>query len=147
SAVMCAAALAKSGWVIGKPDKVGRAQSTRPIGAGPLRTQPLRTQTLSRSHLDLLVLERALHRRPRHHAILERGVVLELAHWQLAAHTPGVEHERVGIDHGVLVAYPFASGEPAVDLLQVTVEGLEPGLLDQRIGRGIGGVALGPADM
>src|SRR5262245_9220302 len=46
------------------------------------------------SHLDLLVLRHALHGGPLHHAVLEGGVVLELAHRQLAAHPPGVEDER-----------------------------------------------------
>ena len=59
------------------------------------------------------------------HAVLERGVVLELAHGQLAPDTPGVEDEAVGIEHGVLISEPFAPRQPVIDLLQVAVEGLE----------------------
>ena len=81
------------------------------------------------------------------HAVLVRGVVLELAHRQLAAHAPGVEDEGVGIEHGIFIGQPFAPGQHAVDLLQIAVEGLQAGVLDARIGRGVGSVALGPADM
>ena len=77
-----------------------------------------------RLHLDLLVLDHAADGGPLEHAVLERGVVLELAHRQLAAHAPGVEDEAVGIEHGIFVGKPFAPGQHAVDLLQIAVEGL-----------------------
>src|SRR5262245_19745408 len=73
----------------------------------------------ARSDLDLLVLDDAPDGGTLEHAVLEGGVILELRHRQLAAHAPGVEDEAIGIDHGIFVAEPFASGEPAVDLLQV----------------------------
>ena len=97
--------------------------------------------------VDLLVLHDALDRRALDHAVLERGVVLELAHRQLAPHAPGVEHEAIGIEHRVLVAEPFAARQHAVDLLQVAVEGLEAGFLDAGNADGSARVALGPADM
>src|SRR5215470_12290307 len=100
-----------------------------------------------RSDLDLLVLDDAFDRGTLEHAILERRVVLELPHRQLAAHAPGVEHEAVRIDHGVLVAEPFPARELAVDLLQIAVEGFQPRLLERGESRRVGCVALGPTDM
>src|SRR5262245_35600157 len=61
-----------------------------------------------RSQLDLLVLHHLCNGRTLEHPVLERGVVLELAHRQLAADAPGVEHEAVGIDDRVLVGEPLA---------------------------------------
>src|SRR5262249_28454084 len=78
-----------------------------------------------RSNLDLLVLHHALDGGTLEHAVLEHGVILELRHRQLAADSPGVEDEAIGIEHGVLVGKPFPSRQLAVDLLQVAVEGLE----------------------
>src|SRR5262249_57606346 len=79
----------------------------------------------ARSDLDLLVLHHAFDGGTLEHAVLERGVVLELRHRQLAAESPGVEDEAIGIEHGGLVAEPFPSRQLAVDLLQVAVEGLK----------------------
>src|ERR1700730_7161607 len=102
---------------------------------------------LVRSDLDLLVLYHALDRGPRGHAVLEGAVVLQFAHGQLAAHAPGVEHEAVGIEHRVAVGKPFAAGQHPVDLLEIAVEGFEPRLLQVRMGRRIGSVALRPTDV
>src|SRR5512132_2392402 len=84
-----------------------------------------------RSDLDLLVLDDAFGGGTREHAILERRVVLELSHRQLAAHAPSVEHEAIRIDHRILVAEPFPPRESLVDLLQVTMEGFESGFLER----------------
>src|SRR6516164_5638415 len=100
-----------------------------------------------RSDLDLLVLHHPFDGGTLEHALLERGVVLELRHRQLAAESPGVEDEAIGIEHGVLVAEPFPSRQLAVDLLQVAVEGLEARFLERGKGGRVGRVALGPADM
>src|ERR1700722_4624910 len=66
------------------------------------------------SHLDLFVLGNALHGRSLHHAILEGGVVLELAHGQLAAQAPGVEDERIGIEDREPLGEPLAAVEHSV---------------------------------
>ena len=84
------------------------------------------------SNLDLLVLHHAPDGRPLEHPVLECGVVLELAHRQLAAHAPSVEDEAIGIEDGLAIREPFASHQHAVDLLQVAVEGLEAGFLNSR---------------
>ena len=99
------------------------------------------------SELDLLLLDHALDRRTLHHPVLERRVVLEFRHRQLAAHAPGVEHEAVRIDHGVAVGEPLPPGKLLVDLLQIPVEGLEAGLLDGRKCDLIGGVTLRPIEV
>src|SRR5213593_1548562 len=91
---------------------------------------PARARGCGRSDLDLLILDDAFDGGTREHAILKRRVVLELSHWQLAAHSPGVEHEAIGIDHRILVAEPFASRQFPVDLLQIAVEGLETHFLE-----------------
>src|SRR5262245_16384079 len=48
---------------------------------------------LIRSDLNFLVFHHALDRRPRQHAVLEGGVILQFADRQLAPRPPGVEHE------------------------------------------------------
>src|SRR5262245_58289692 len=114
------------------------------LGSTQSRT---RRRAETASDLDLLVLDHAFDGGAPDHAILERGIILELSHRQLAPHAPGVEHEAVGIDHRVFVAEPLASREPGVDLLQVPVESLEPGFLERGEGRRVRRVALGPPDV
>jgi hypothetical protein len=60
------------------------------------------------SHLDLFAVHHASDRRPFDHPVLECRVVLELSHRELAAHTPRVEDEAIGIEHGVAIGEPFA---------------------------------------
>src|SRR5438128_3096412 len=119
------------------------AFQTSPCTTAPPRVARVSSPRARRSHLDLLVRDHALHGGALEHAVLERGVVLELAHRQLAAHAPAVEHEAIGIEHGILVAEPFPARQHAVNLLEIAVEGLQAGLLDAGKGGLIGGVALG----
>src|SRR5215472_7394910 len=95
------------------------------------RGDPAPNAPRTASDLDLLVLDHAFDRGARDHAVLERGVVLELSHRQLAAHAPGVEHEAIRIDHGIFVAEPLAPSEPPVDLFEIAVEGLESHFLER----------------
>ena len=82
------------------------------------------------SELDLLVIEGAPDSGTLEHPVLERGLVRQLGHRKLAAHSPGVEDEAVGIEHGIPSGKPFTPGQHAVDLLQITMERLESHLLD-----------------
>src|SRR6266536_448525 len=81
-----------------------------------------------RSDLDLLLLHDALDCGALEHSVLQRTVILEFFHRQLAAHAPGVEHEGIGIEHGVFFREPFPTRQHIVDLPQIAVERLEPGL-------------------
>src|SRR6476620_8515324 len=82
------------------------------------------------SQLYLFAFHHTSDRRPFEHPVLECRVVLELSHRELAAHTPGVEDEAIGIEHGVAIGEPFAFRQHAVDLLQVSVERLKAGLFE-----------------
>src|SRR5262245_33307181 len=73
----------------------------------------------TKSDFDALVGDHALHRGALDHPVLERRVVLELGHGQLASQAPCVEHESVRVEHRVLVREPLAVREHAVDLLHV----------------------------
>ena len=53
------------------------------------------------SHLYLFAVHHTPDRRPFEHPVLECRVVLELSHRELAANTPRVEDEAIGIEHGV----------------------------------------------
>jgi hypothetical protein len=86
------------------------------------------------SELDLLVIEGVSDSRTLEHPVLERGVVRQLGHRKLAAHSLGVEDEAIGIEHGIPSGKPFVPSQHPVDLLQITVERLEPHLLDGREG-------------
>jgi hypothetical protein len=99
------------------------------------------------SHLYLFAFHHTSDRRPFEHPVLECCVVLELSHRELAAHTPRVEDEAIGIEHGVAIGEPFAFRQHAVDLLQVTVKSPEAGVFERGEGSRIERIALGSADM
>ena len=99
------------------------------------------------AHGDSFLLEHAADGRTLLHAILERGVVLKIAHWELAPDSPSVEHEPIGIDHGVSVEEPVLAGQHVVDLLEVAVKGLQTARFERRKHRGIGRVPFRPADV
>ena len=60
------------------------------------------------SHPDLFAVHDASDSRPFDHPVLKCCVVLELSHRELAAQTPRVEDETIGIEHGVAIGEPFA---------------------------------------
>ena len=98
-------------------------------------------------HLYLFAVHHTPDRRPFEHPVLECRVVLELSHRELAANTPRVEDEAIGIEHGVAIGEPFAFRQHAVDLLQVAVESLKAGVFERGEGSQIGRIPLGSADM
>src|SRR5262245_58278992 len=83
------------------------------------RRRPYSFSNPSKSDLPAFLLEDLLHRRALQHAVLESGVVLHARDRQLAANAPGVEDQRVRIEHRVLFAEPLAPGVHLVDLLEV----------------------------
>jgi hypothetical protein len=99
------------------------------------------------SHLYLFAVHHTPDRTSFEHPVLERRVVLELSHRELAANTPRVEDEAIGIEHGVAMGEPFALRQHAVDLLQVAVESLKAGVFERGEGGRIGRIPLGSADM
>src|SRR5271169_6236736 len=60
------------------------------------------------SQLYLFAVHDASDSRPFDHAVLKCRIVLELSHRELAAQTPRVEDETIGIEHGVAIGEPFA---------------------------------------
>src|SRR5262245_46770831 len=113
-------------------------------GAGNRSSPNLRTPPSSR---NLLLFEHAPHGGTRQHAILERRVVLELAHRQFPPDSPCIEDETIGIEHGVAVEKPILARQHAVDLLEIAMKRLKPLCLDGWEGRWIGRIALGPPNM
>jgi hypothetical protein len=99
------------------------------------------------SHLYLFAVHHTPDRRPFEHAVLECRVVLEISHRELAAHTPRVEDEAIGIEHGVAIREPFAFRQHAVDLLQIAVKSLEARVFEGGEGSRIGRIPLRSADM
>src|SRR5262245_34574883 len=76
------------------------------------------------SNLHLFIGEHARDGGACQHAILKRTIGLQVPDRQLAPQAPGVEGERVGIEHGVLVGKPLPAAQGAIDLLKVAVKGL-----------------------
>src|SRR5581483_6467970 len=101
-----------------------------PLSASAHATTRTKRRIFRSLDLHPLVRDHALHRLALEHAVLVRGVVLQLGDRQLAPHAPDVEHERVRVEHRVLVADPLAAREHAVDLLQVLVKALLAHRLD-----------------
>jgi hypothetical protein len=108
----------------------------------PLARRPSRCRCIGRpkdcpnSNLYLFAVHHTPDRWPFEHPVLECRVVLELSHRELAANTPHVEDEAIGIEHGVAIGEPFAFRQRSVDLLQVAVESPKAGVFERGEGRG-----------